>query len=95
MFNSKSTISRFNNGTSISLDDDSMFADVFVKAMKISKTTGGAFDITIAPLVNAWGFGFKSKKMPSAKQVDSLQAVYRLPAHQICHAQRQEIHRKK
>lgn len=72
MFNSKSTISRFNNGTSISLDDDSMFADVFVKAMKISKTTGGAFDITIAPLVNAWGFGFKSKKMPSAKQVDSL-----------------------
>ncbi|MGN1229502.1 MAG: FAD:protein FMN transferase [Prevotella sp.] len=52
-----------------------MFADVFTLAMKISNSTDGAFDITVAPLVNAWGFGFKGGAMPSRHQVDSLKAL--------------------
>jgi len=31
--------------------------EVLQHAMEISSTTGGAFDITVAPLVDAWGFG--------------------------------------
>ena len=30
---------------------------VLAEALRISRTTGGAFDITVGPLVNAWGFG--------------------------------------
>ena len=43
--------------------------------MEISQLTGGAFDITVAPLVNAWGFGFdpsSDKKWLSAAEIDSI-----------------------
>ena len=33
------------------------FLEVLQHAMEISATTGGAFDITVGPLVDAWGFG--------------------------------------
>jgi thiamine biosynthesis lipoprotein len=38
----------------------------------VNRDTYGAFDITVAPLVNAWGFGFKHAQMPTPEQVDSL-----------------------
>ncbi len=40
--------------------------------MEISKETNGAFDITIAPLANAWGFGFKKGAFPDSVVIDSL-----------------------
>ena len=52
-----------------------MFTDVFTLAMKISDITNGSFDITVAPLVNAWGFGFKGGAMPTRHQVDSLKRL--------------------
>jgi thiamine biosynthesis lipoprotein len=33
------------------------FCNVLEQALSISATTGGAFDITVGPLVNLWGFG--------------------------------------
>ena len=54
---------------------DEMFAEVFNRAMEISKETDGAFDITVAPLVNAWGFGFKNGEHPTAHTIDSLLAT--------------------
>ena len=44
-------------------------------SLEISNETEGAFDITVAPLVNAWGFGFKNKQPLSNQQVDSLQKL--------------------
>ena len=38
----------------------------------LGEDTDGAFDITVAPLVNAWGFGFKNGTRPDQHQVDSL-----------------------
>ena len=52
-----------------------MFLDVFQQAMTISQETKGAFDITVAPLVNAWGFGFKNGTQPTHRQVDSLRSI--------------------
>lgn len=69
-FNKASVISAVNNNQDVVLDD--MFLDVFQKAMAISRETDGAFDITVAPLVNAWGFGFKNGTPPNREQVDSL-----------------------
>lgn len=71
-FNPNSVITKVNNNQSAVLD--SMFIEVFTLAQNVSKDTDGAFDITVAPLVNAWGFGFKSGTMPSKSQIDSLKA---------------------
>ncbi|MCR4773134.1 MAG: FAD:protein FMN transferase [Prevotella sp.] len=69
-FNKTSIISQINSGKSPTVDD--MFADVFTLAADISKETDGAFDITVAPLVNMWGFGFKHNTMPNSHSVDSI-----------------------
>ncbi len=70
MFNPNSTVSRLNRNES--QDTDSLFRYVFVISQQISQATNGAFDITVAPLVNAWGFGFKHQQLPDSTQVDSL-----------------------
>ena len=69
-FNEKSIITAVNHNHPVKLND--MFTYVFQRAMDISKDTEGAFDITVAPLVNAWGFGFKNGSQPDSLQVDSL-----------------------
>lgn len=48
------------------------FSDIFNLSQQISEQTGGAFDITVGPLVNAWGFGFKNKMDMTAEKVDSI-----------------------
>ena len=73
MFNPKSTISRINRGETDTLD--SYLLDILPMAQSISEATDGAFDITVAPLVNAWGFGFKHGQLPTDAQVDSLRAL--------------------
>jgi len=70
MFNEQSTVSRINHGEQPELSNT--FVRVFNLANDIWKDTNGAFDVTVAPLVNAWGFGFKNEQMPTARQVDSL-----------------------
>ena len=73
MFNKESIISKVNNNQPVELNE--MFVEVFQQAQKISEDTDGAFDITVAPLVNAWGFGFKNEQMPDKHAVDSLMAI--------------------
>ena len=72
MFNDSSVISRINRGEDVDLGKQRMFVEVFQLAQTISKETNGAFDITVAPLVNAWGFGFKNDTKPSPAAIDSL-----------------------
>ena len=72
-FNRQSTISKVNNNEPVELDQ--MFTDVFGMAMSISEETGGAFDITVAPLVNAWGFGFRDGISPDLHTIDSLMEI--------------------
>ena len=73
MFNPNSTISRINRGETDTLDKH--LTEILPMALSISEATSGAFDITVAPLVNAWGFGFKNGQLPSDIQVDSLRAL--------------------
>ncbi len=70
-----SEISRFNQ-----YDQSAPFAlsgetfDVIQAAQYISQETGGAFDITVGPFVNAYGFGpdFQKEEMPSEETIDAL-----------------------
>lgn len=75
MFNSESTVARINRGDSL-VERSEMFNEVYALAMKVNADTQGAFDITVAPLVNAWGFGFKHEQMPTPEQVDSLLQIH-------------------
>lgn len=67
----ESLISRFNRNDS-SVVADNTFTVIFNKAMEVSERTGGAFDITVMPLVNAWGFGFTERSKVDSALVDSL-----------------------
>lgn len=72
-FNEASVITAVNNNQPVVLD--SMFTEVFRLSKRVYVDTQGAFDITVAPLVNAWGFGFKNGAMPSEAQIDSLRGI--------------------
>lgn len=69
-FNPNSTISLINSNRGKATDP--LFREVFEIAMNVSQQTDGAFDITVAPIVNAWGFGFKNKEGITPIQIDSL-----------------------
>ena len=70
MFNEKSIISHINRNDDVAPNE--MFLNVFNLAQQVADDTDGAFDITVAPLVNIWGFGFKRGQTPSRPAVDSL-----------------------
>jgi thiamine biosynthesis lipoprotein len=74
MFNPQSTVARLNSGDS-TVERSPMFNEIYQLAQTVSKETDGAFDITVAPLVNAWGFGFKHESLPTPEQVDSLMQI--------------------
>ena len=67
MFNSNSVISKVNRNDCVVLD--SLFITMFNEAQTISQLSNGAFDITVAPLVNAWGFGKNTALGDEAKRL--------------------------
>lgn len=69
-FNKNSIISAVNENKPVALND--MFMSVYDLARTVSEDTDGAFDITVAPLVNAWGFGFKHNIAPTKSTIDSI-----------------------
>ena len=69
-FNSRSIITAINENRDTVANE--MFTKVFNLAQEVSEQTCGAFDITVAPMVNAWGFGFKKGTLPDSATVDSL-----------------------
>lgn len=70
MFNQKSLTSQFNRAGSVK--PNKMLNEVWKLAQTVNRETSGAFDPTVAPLVNAWGFGFKKEQMPSDQEVAEL-----------------------
>jgi len=54
---------------------DAHFIAVFNKAKAVAEITNGLFDPTVAPLVNAWGFGFKKKDKVTPSLIDSLRKI--------------------
>lgn len=70
MFNPNSVISRINRGECDSTDV--LFRKLFQMGQKINQATDGAFDMTVGPLVNAWGFGYEKENFPDSGRIDSL-----------------------
>lgn len=72
-FNKKSIITHVNNNDTVCVNR--LFTDVFLTAKQIYDDSYGAFDPTVAPLVNAWGFGFKKGTEINTSTIDSLRAL--------------------
>lgn len=72
-FNKRSIITQVNNNDSVCVDK--LFTEVFCTAKQIHHDSHGAFDPTVAPLVNAWGFGFKKGLDISSTTIDSLRSL--------------------
>ena len=73
MFNKQSVLSKFNRNEKYDVSN-ARFNDVVRLSLQLSRETDGAFDITVAPLVNEWGFGFKHREKITASKIDSLRA---------------------
>jgi thiamine biosynthesis lipoprotein len=72
-FKPTSIISKINNNEDVTPDD--FFVRVFNRAHEVSQVSDGLFDITVSPLINAWGFGFKNMKNVTPQQIDSLKSL--------------------
>lgn len=72
-YQKKSLISKFNQSDSIGAADE-LFKAVFDISKSVYGQTNGLFDPTIAPIVNAWGFGFENLYATDSSTIDSLLA---------------------
>lgn len=75
LWDSMSIISRVNrNEVGVVLDEH--FTAVFQRGQAIAAATEGMFDMTVGPLVRAWGFSYKKGlPPPDSAQVDSLRQL--------------------
>lgn len=70
-----SDLSRFNRASETNwISVPSRLAEVVNVAAEISRESNGAFDVTVAPLVNLWGFGHERKpwRVPSPSEIERL-----------------------
>jgi len=71
IYDSTSMITRVNNNdTSVEIDD--WFFDVYQKSAEVYAISGGALDITVGPVVKAWGFGETPIAKHDSAYIDSL-----------------------
>lgn len=70
VYNNSSVISRINRNETDK--PDRYLEEVIGLSQKVSEMTGGAFDITVGPLVRAWGFGPEENRKFDTSKLDSL-----------------------
>jgi thiamine biosynthesis lipoprotein len=73
IYNDSSVISFINSNRSDLTD--TLFREVFRLSSLVSQQSGGLFDITVGPLVEAWGFGPDAMKRFEESKLDSLLAL--------------------
>lgn len=74
-YDSTSEISRLNRAESgVPVDVSASLAAVLSEGSAVSEASGGAFDVTIGPLVRAWGFGPNGapERVPTASDLAAL-----------------------
>ncbi|MBH23007.1 MAG: hypothetical protein CMH57_00840 [Myxococcales bacterium] len=76
-YQADSELSRFNaNPSTDPVPISAELATVTAEALRVGALSGGAFDVTVGPLVNAWGFGPNSRgEPPSEEKLAELKAI--------------------
>ena len=60
------------NGETVSYAADDPLPQLIETALAISEATGGAFDPTLAPVLDAWGFTKDTRRVPPAEELAAL-----------------------
>lgn len=69
-FNSNSLISKINRNEPVAADR--LLKRIFLVSQDVAHWSGGAFDPTVAPIVNLWGFGYDNTHIePTQEMIDS------------------------
>ena len=68
--NEDSVVSGLNRHESIELDEDT--SEILTRALEISSDTDRAFDITIYPLMEEWGFTTEDFRVPTKERLEEL-----------------------
>jgi FAD:protein FMN transferase len=71
VYQENSVISKINRNEP-GVRPDRHFIKVYKKSIEVNHNTGGVFDVTVAPLINAWGFGPSEKNSIDSIEVDNL-----------------------
>jgi thiamine biosynthesis lipoprotein len=76
-YRADSALSRFNEddrGEWVSVDPE--LGEVLAYALSLAQRSGGAYDVTVGPLVNLWGFGPEpaTRQLPDAAAIDAARA---------------------
>ena len=74
-YDPSSDISRFNYTQNSVRFELPYFYPPLAKSLEVVKASGGAYDPTVMPLVNAWGFGPSKPMNPDSSQVDSIRRL--------------------
>lgn len=70
-FSDSSLIAAVNRGERVKAD--SLLRRIFTASQKVNRDSRGAFDPTVAPLVNLWGFGYRDAGVePTREVIDSM-----------------------
>ena len=72
-YDPNSLISKINNNEEV--ETDSLFRAMFYKAQEVYEKSDGVFDISVAPIVNEWGFGWVKKdknSIPDSSSIENL-----------------------
>jgi thiamine biosynthesis lipoprotein len=72
---SNSEISRFNSGSDCFAFESEYFYPVLKASEEVYENSEGAFDPTVGPLVNAFGFGPDKSMAPDSSKIDSLMVL--------------------
>lgn len=67
---SGSEVSAINGGGTVSVSEET--AALLTQALQLAKATNGAFDMTIEPLVSAWGIHTDTPRILSQSEIDTL-----------------------
>ena len=70
----ESAVSRVNSAGGAPVEAGAELSELLETAAEYSRMTGGAFDITLAPVSSAWGFTTDSYRVPSRAELDALLA---------------------
>ena len=65
-----SDVSRLNAGETVTVQKETR--ELLERALALSDETGGAFDMTVAPLVSLWGITSDAPHVPSPEEIDAL-----------------------
>ncbi len=93
LYKPSSLINRFNEGNAVLMDTH--MQAVVLRSTEISKATKGAFDITVKPLVDAWGFGVRRPAVQQVPAPDSLKRILQYVGYRYLKVRGRQLIKKK